>query len=315
MKKILFILLAIFLFYGIYSQQYSDNKKKHIVVIPKGSHHTFWDFIRAGVDEAVREEDNIKMTWRGPAYNDDTESQIKLMQIYTQSSVDAIILVPTDREALVKPVRKATAAGIKVIVIDSELNGNNHTAFVGTNNKKAGSAAASYMSSLTEKKLNILLLRTVKGSASTDDRAEGFREEANQHEDMKIYDDQYCGVSTGQAYHFARSYLSKQPGINAIFAVNESSAAGTLQALRALGMTEKVIFIGFDANEILLDGLKKGEIKGLILQNAHQMGYIGAKAAIQTLKNQTVEPLIYTPFEIATPQNYKTEKIQKLLFP
>jgi ribose transport system substrate-binding protein len=287
----------------------------NIVVIPKGSDHVFWDFIRAGVDKAVSEIGSIKLTWRGPAYNDDTASQIKLVELFTRKQVDAIILVPTDKQALVEPVKKAVEAGIKIIVIDSGLDGNYHLSFIGTDNFQGGVLAAQHLSSLIGDQGKVLVLRTVKGSASTDRRAEGFLKEITSHPNIKVLADKYGGGSIGKSYHFAKKLLDQHPGIDGIFAVNESSTGGMLKALRVLKLAAKVKFIGFDASDALIEGLETQEINGLIIQAPRQMGYMGIKAAVAAVRGESPESLVHTGVVLATPENYQTPEIQSLLYP
>ena len=145
MKKICCLILLFGMVAGA-GMSFAENL--NIVVIPKGSDHVFWDFIRAGVDQAVAEIGNINLTWRGPAYNDDTKSQIKIVEIYTKPDVDAIIIVTTDKQALLEPIKQAAELGIKVVVIDSGLDGNYHLSFIGTNNIEGGVLAAKHLASL-----------------------------------------------------------------------------------------------------------------------------------------------------------------------
>src|ERR1700741_4125064 len=104
----------------------------NVVFIPKSRDQEFWTFMRDGVDRAIREAGNVKaaLTWRGPAYNDQIDAQIKLLQMYTSPEVDAIVLAPTDRVRLVEPVRRAAAMGIKVIVVDSALDSSDYLNFI-----------------------------------------------------------------------------------------------------------------------------------------------------------------------------------------
>src|ERR1035437_1714794 len=98
---------------------FSQDKNLNIVFIPKSSDQVFWKFMRDGVEKGMQEAGNISLTWRGPAYNDDTDSQISILQVYSRPGIDAIIIAPTDRVRLVEPIKKAAALGIKIIVVDS----------------------------------------------------------------------------------------------------------------------------------------------------------------------------------------------------
>jgi ribose transport system substrate-binding protein len=324
MKKRLVMMFACMML--VMTSVFSKDKDINIVFIPKSSDQDFWIFMREGVDKAIRENGNVTLTWRGPAYNDDTDSQIKILGLYTIPGVDAIIIVPTDRIRLVEPVKKALALGIKVIVVDSALGGNLHLPFIATNNVAGGKLAAERLSTLLNGQGKVLLFRTVAGSASTEDRANGFIDYLKKNSPgITIVADEYGGGSRGKAARSAIELLKNFPQVDGIFAVNESASDGMLRALRGAGWASKKKFIGFDSTDFLLDGLEKQEINGLVIQNPRQMGYLGIKAAIAAVKNIPVTDLaknassndttVFTDATMVTLENYRKPEIQTLLFP
>lgn len=293
----------------------AQDKKMHVVFIPKSSDQIFWDLMRDGVDRAVREDGKVKLTWRGPAHNDDTDSQIRILQAYTHKDVDAIIITPTDRARLVEPVRKATAIGIKVVVVDSALDGDYHSNIVATDNVRGGKLAAKYLAALLGNQGRVMMLRTVAGSASTDERAEGFikylRDNAPK---ITLVEDVYGGGSTGKARHSAVQLLEKHPDIDGVFAVNESSSDGMLRALRDQKLAGKIRFVGFDSTDFLIQGLEKQEINGLVIQNPQQMGYLGIKTVLAAVRNTPLKGrTVYTDTTLLTRENVHSAEIKKLI--
>ena len=315
MRQYLLTMLVSLSFFA--SPVYSENKELNIVFIPKSSDQAFWAFMRDGVEKGMREMGKVKLTWRGPAYNDNTESQIKILEIYTTPDVDAIIIAPTDRVRLAEPVRKAAAMGIKVIVVDSALDGKHHLNFITTDNYAGGKLAAEHMSSLLHGQGNVIVLRTVAGSASTDDRARGFIDYIKKNSPrITIVADEYGGGSKGKASRSGVDLLRKFPQTDGIFAVNESSSDGMLRALRNAGMAGKIKLLGFDSSDFLLDGLEKKQISGLIIQNPRQMGYLGLKAAVAAARGASIKnATVLTDAMMVTLENYRKPEIQTLLFP
>ena len=100
-----------------------------------------------------------------------------------------------------------------------------------------------------------------------------------------------------------------------IFAPNESTASGMLLALREQGMAGKVKYVGFDANEQLVDALKQGEIQGLVVQDPVKMGYLGVMAAVDVLRHRAVEPMIDTGVGLVTTENMDDPAIAALIHP
>lgn len=291
------------------------EKDVNIVFIPKSSDQVFWELMRIGVDKAIQEDGRIRLTWRGPEHNDDIDSQIKIVQLYTKPGVDAILIAPTDRARLVESVQKAVALGIKVIAVDSGLDGNQHLNFVTSDNYAGGQLAAKTLAGLLQNQGKVAMLRTVAGSASTDERAQGFVDYLKERAPkITLVADVYGGGSIGKARQSAAQLLAAHPGIDGVFAVNESSTDGMLRALRDKGLAGKPRFIGFDSTDFLLAGLEQQDIHGLVIQNPTQMGYKGIKAAAAAVRNQAIQTrTIFTDITLVTRANYKTPDIQKLM--
>ena len=314
MKKfITFVLVCWVMLVG--GSALSSDKKLNIIFIPKSSDQMFWDLMRNGVDRAIQEEGQVDLTWRGPAYNDDTDSQIRILQYYTRPDVDAIVITPTDRTRLVGPVEQAVRTGIKVVVVDSALDGDSYLHFVTTDNYASGQLAARQLAESMAQRGRVVLLRTVAGSASTDDRANGFIDymKANAPA-ISIVADVYGGGSAGKARHSASALLAKSADFEGIFAVNESATDGMLRALREAGLAGRKRFIGFDSTPFLLEGLEKKDIDGLIVQDPDRMGYLAIKAAVAALRNRPIkESVIQTATTLVTRANYQRPEIKKLM--
>jgi ribose transport system substrate-binding protein len=316
MKNYLLIILSCLLIVSFSSA--AKDKALNIVFIPKSSDQVFWDIMRSGVDEAMQElktQEEITLTWRGPSYNDDTDAQIRILELYSRPNIDAIIIAPTDRERLTDPIQKASLLGIKVVVVDSAVNGSAHKAIITTNNYASGQLAAKHLSSILNNEGNVVVFRIVAGSASTDDRAQGFIDYIKQYApNMKIIADIYGGGSRGKALHSATELLQESAHIDGIFAVNESATDGVLRALRNANQAGKIKLVGFDTSDFLLEGLKIGDVNGLIIQNPRQMGYLSIKAAVDAIHGHiTTLKTSFTETSLITKDNYQSPEIRKIM--
>jgi ribose transport system substrate-binding protein len=73
--------------------------------------------------------------------------------------------------------------------------------------------------------------------------------------------------------------------------------------------------VGFDSSERLVQALRKGYIKGLVLQDPINMGYLGVKTIVAHLRGQKVDQRIDTGSVVATPENMDEPKVKNLLEP
>lgn len=292
-------------------------KDLDVVFIPKSRDQVFWTFMRQGVERAMREDGHVQLTWRGPAHNDDIDSQIEILRIYSKPGIDAIIIAATDRSRLVASVEQAAALGIKVIAVDSALDGKAHTNFITTNNVAAGRLAAERLAGLLNRQGRVAVLRTIAGSGSTEERAEGFIDYMKKNAPrISVVADEYGGGTRGKAARSAALLLEKYPDLDGIFAVNESTSDGMLRALRQAGFAGKKKFVGFDTTDFLLEGLSRQEIHGLVVQDPRQMGYLSMKAALAAARGAAMkEQTILTDAVMVTRDNYDKPEIQALLVP
>jgi ribose transport system substrate-binding protein len=98
-----------------------------------------------------------------------------------------------------------------------------------------------------------------------------------------------------------------------IFCSYEQTTKAMLIALRKLGLSGKVKFIGFDTPVEAVKALKEGEISALVAQDPARMGYLSIKAMVDYLRGKKIDPMIDTGVQIVTRENINNPEIQKLL--
>jgi len=289
-------------------------KRLTIAVIPKGSTHEFWKAIHAGALDAAREVD-VDIIWKGPIKEDDREEQIQTVESFIAAGVDAIVLAPLDDHALALPVREAKAADIPTVVIDSGLEGNVHIAFVATDNFLGGVLGAERIGALMKNAGKLIMVRCMEGAASSTAREEGFITTIRSKFPgfTVLSDNQYAGATTESAYIMCENLLNRFSDVEAIFTPNESSTFGCLRALQDYDLAGKVVFVGFDSSDKLIEALRNGVINGLVVQNPYRMGYDGVKTAVAYLRKQPYEDHIDTGVHMVTKENIDDPAIRELL--
>jgi ABC-type sugar transport system substrate-binding protein len=164
----------------------------------------------------------------------------------------------------------------------------------------------------------VVLLRYNPGSESTEQREEGFLDTlAKEYPDIKVISsDQYAGTTPEGALDKATDVLNKYGNrVTGMFAVCEPNADGVLGALENTGLVGKVKAVVFDPNPVLNKALAEEKLAGIVLQDPVTMGYLGVKTMVAHLDGQEVEKRIVTGEHVATPENMKTEEMDKLLHP
>jgi ribose transport system substrate-binding protein len=294
----------------------SQAKKLEIAVIPKGTTHVYWNSVHAGAAKAARELD-VTIYWQGPLKEDDRQVQIQTVQNFISRGVDAIALAPLDARSLVPSVKAANGRNIPVVIFDSDLDSDEHKSFVATDNIEGGKLSAKRMAEVLGGKGNVILLRYAEGSASTTKREEGFLQGMKEYgPDIQLVStNQYAGVTIEKAFQVAQNLLNRFPDVNGVFCTTEPSTQAMLRALQTAKKAGKVKLIGFDANEMLIQALRQGELHGLAIQDPFQMGYLAVKTARQVILGEPVEKRIDTGVMMVTPENLEDQAVKDLLYP
>jgi ribose transport system substrate-binding protein len=293
-----------------------------IAVVPKGTTHEYWKAVQAGTVKAEREFKeagiDVRVIYKGPLKEDDREQQVQVVENFIGRRVNAIVISPLDRNALVAPLATAVRGKIPVITIDSALNSDLPVSYVATDNREGGRVAAHTLAKLVGPEGRVIMLRYSVGSASTEDREEGFLEVMKKdYPNIKLIStDQHGGVTRDTCYRTAQNLLNRfGRNLDGVFACNQPSTAGMLLALRDLGLAGKVKFVGFDTGTELVSALRAGEITALLVQDPFRMGYQGVKNAVAAVRGEPVEKFVDTGVTVATQANLDDANVRDLISP
>jgi ribose transport system substrate-binding protein len=314
-----------------------------IVVIPKGLTHEHWQSVHRGAQRAAadleREENlQVQIIWDGPLRENDALSQIRIVDRRVSTRVDGIVLAPQHSQTMVAPVERAVEQHIPVVILDSGLEAPDlYVKYVATNNYNGGRLAAIHLLQVLQgngnEAPNLVLLRYQVGSESTEQREKGFEDYieqviARQQAEGKptitwLSRDKYAGATKDSALKEAKPLLNNLAlsgkRIDGIFAPNESSASGVLEALRSLEITPRPRLMGFDSSEPLLQAVRAGDMDGLILQDPYKMGYLGVWSLVHHLEGYDVarggDKVVGTGEHVITKDNVDARATRELFNP
>jgi ribose transport system substrate-binding protein len=293
-------------------------KKIRLAYIAKGQQDVYWQSVKKGLDQAVKEANaagqDVEVFWDAPLKDGDKDAQITLVENYIAQKVDGIILCPLDDKALVAPAAKAHNEGIPLVIVDSTLDYKETVAFVGTDNFKGGQLDGEELARELNDKGNVVMLRYNPGSASCAEREAGFLDAISKHPSLKILSsDNYAGVTEATALDNGSNLLTAYKGeVDGVFTPNESSTNGMLLALEHAGLAGKVKFVGFDGGTKNVAALQAGEINALVLQYPYQMGYQGVKVMLDHLAGKTVPDKVDTGATLVTKENFDSPAVKEL---
>ena len=274
-----------------------------IIFIPKGASHVFWKEMARGAEEAARQQ-GLKLTWRGPALENDAVSQGKLIGYYSGKGMAGMIVAPNASAELQAPLQGARQAGSQLVIVDSPLQPSLGLPYVGTHNLAAGEAAADFAARLKPPPRKVLLLRFSSLHDSTRERENGFRDRLRQLLPAVQFEDvPDTGISVADSRSKTLLQLARVTDADLVFTPNESTTEGTIQALQQSGLAGKIRHIGFDYTPLIDRALRSGQLQATVMQDPYQMG-VRAVAVMQLLLDgKPVPATSYIPATLVTRQN------------
>ena len=301
----------------------ASAKSIRIGMVPKGSTHEHWKRVHAGAEKAAQEftaaGTPVEVLWKAPIREDDREQQVEVVEGFISQGVSGLVLAPLDSTALLRPVEEAKSAGIPTVIFDSALaDTSKQVSYVSTDNGKGGHLAGKRMGELLKGAGTVLMLRYQEGSAATEERERGFLDElkASFPGITVISSDQYAGATRDTAKRASENLLNRfADKVNGIFTPNESSTAGMLLALQDIGKAGSITFVGFDYSSGFIPPLEKGELKGFVVQNPVNMGYLSVKTMVDHLQGKPVPPMVDTGVMMVTLDNLHAPDVQAVINP
>lgn len=319
-KKWLSICLVICLIGGIggaawYRQKKIEERRMSLVYIPKveDSTNDFWKALILGTKMAAKEY-NADIEIKAPAEENDIERQNELLKEAISEEPDAILFSPSSFTESNDLLKEAKEKGIRISFIDSYTEEKVQDLTVATDNLEAGEKLGKFAATLLGPDDQIAIVAHVKGVSTAVEREEGFRKGLGDLA-QNIVEVVYCDSQYEKSRKLTQELMEKYPNLKMVAGMNEYSSVGAARAVKAAGAKDRIQVVGVDSSQEAVQLMENGVFKGLVVQKAFKMGYIGVKETILMLRGKSYEKDINSGCELVTPDNMYDSEIEKLLFP
>jgi ribose transport system substrate-binding protein len=291
------------------------GKKYKIALVTKMVDSTYWQTVKKNAEKEAQKLGNVEITHLGPPTEADIDKQVQIIETCISDKYDGIILAACDKDALVEPVKKAKAAGIPVVMIDSGISEDAYDAFLATNNVDAGASCAKLMAKLIGDSGDVAIVNFAAGTQTAVDREKGFTDEIKKnHPKIKIVGVQYCDSDPTKAANQATDFISANPNLKGIWGANDQSAVGVAQAVTEKKLGDKIAVVGFDNSDDIKAGLASGAIKGTAVQMPSVMGSKGVDLVLDLINGKKIDNKnVDTGVTMVTTENYKDAAISAIL--
>ena len=280
-------------------------------IIAKGFNHQFWQAVKLGAENAATAA-GVTITFEGPETEAMIDKQTDMLNAAIAKNPQGLGFAALDSKAQIPALQKAADAGIPIVAFDSGVDSDLPLSTCSTNNLVAAGAAADHLGEAIGGEGVIGMLVHDQTSMTGIQRRDGFKDQlAAKFPNVTIADIQYGGDAL-KATENAKAMLAAHPEIKAIFASNEGSAIGLLQAAKEL--KSDILMVGFDSGKQQKDAIRDGSLFGSITQNPVGIGECVVNSLVAATKGETIEKNIDTGYYWYDKSNIDDPKVAAVLY-
>ena len=271
-----------------------------IVMVPKFTGTAYFAATEKGAKEAVAELKGkglaIDFLYTGPTVANSDE-QIRMVDDLVAQKPDAIIIAPTNPEAMVPVAKKAKTSGIKVITYDADVA--DRTArqwFVNQGTfTQAGAALVDVVAEQAGASARFAVVSTDPGAFSQNSWIAAIKAQMQaKYPKMQLVDIRYGLGKPAESFSVAQDLINKFQGqLDAIVAPTVVALPKVAEAVEQAGLTGKIVITGMSTPKDMKEFVKRGTVKTFVLWNPVDLGYLAvyvAQASLAgTLKDNATE--------------------------
>ncbi|WP_035796323.1 ribose ABC transporter substrate-binding protein RbsB [Clostridium akagii] len=292
-KKLLSIIVMLVMAIGLLSGCSSNNDNKKIGMVISTLDNPFFVSMKDGAEKEAKEKGYDLVVLN--SQNDPGKERSNVEDL-VQLGVSAIIINPTDSEAVSNTIKVANKSNIPIITVDRQANGGKLVSFIASDNIKGGKEAAEFILNKLKNKstIKIVELQGTPGSSASRDRGKGFHEALAGKKNVEIVSSQPADFDRQKGLSVMENIIQSKPDFDAVFAQNDEMALGAVKALKTAN--KHVVVIGFDGT---LDGetaVKSGDMTATIAQQPVVEGKTAVDSAGKVMEGQSIKE--YIPIDI-----------------
>lgn len=276
----------------------------------------FLTVLRNGMVEYVNGLDGVSIQVEDG--QDDMARQLDQINNFIASGVDAIIANPVDTDATVAMTQAAESAGVPLVYVNREpINVStlpDSQAFVGSDEVDSGTQQTKAVCQILKDMgkgdgAEVVVLVGGLSHMAARVRTQDVHDVIATPECsfMKVIEEQTANWSRDEANDLVTNWMSAGLEFDAVIANNDEMAIGAIQALKATGVSmDEMIVAGIDATQDALAAMAAGDLDVTVFQNAAAQGEGAVDAALALARGESVDRIIYVPFEPVLPENLES---------
>ncbi|MGE5592927.1 MAG: substrate-binding domain-containing protein [Betaproteobacteria bacterium] len=229
----------------------------------------------------------------------DAAKQARQIEDLIAKKPDALIISPCDSTAIGESIVKANKASIPVFTVDiaNRSGYGSVVSHIASDNFEGGRLAGQLMAKALGGSGKVIIINH-PSITSVMDRVSGFREYLEQYPGIQIVADIPAWGQRSRATAVMEDVLMMMPYIDGVFAINDDSALGALQAIEAARVKRRIVVVGYDGTAEAVKAIRASKIYGDVVQYPRQIGVLAIQAIRDHFNGVPVRP--YIAVEVGT---------------
>ena len=225
----------------------------------------------------------------------DPSKELSNVEDLTIRGVKAILINPTDSDAVSNAIRMANRSNIPVLTLDRGASRGEVVSHIASDNVVGGEMAGHYIMEKVGEKAKVIQLEGIAGTSAARERGEGFMN-AVKGSQMDLLASQPADFDRTKGLNVMENLLAANPDVQAVFAQNDEMALGAMRAVQASG--KDVMIVGFDGTDDGIAAVNRGKLAATVAQQPDLIGSLGIETADKVLKGASVEAYIPVPLKV-----------------
>jgi len=231
---------------------------------------------------------------------DDSATEAANIDDLIAQGVDAILINPTDSDAIVPSILAANDAGIPVFTVDRSASGGDVVSHIASDNVAGGRLAAAFICDALDSSGAVVELEGIPGTSAARDRGAGFNAYIEEEcSDLEVIARQTANFNRAEGLTVFENILQAEDTIDAVFAHNDEMILGAIEAAQAAGR-EGIVFVGFDAIDDAVAAVGDGTLAATVAQQPALIGALGVETALASLGGEEVLDAIPVDLALVT---------------
>ena len=225
----------------------------------------------------------------------DPSKELSNVEDLTIRGVKAILINPTDSDAVSNAIRMANRSNIPVLTLDRGASRGEVVSHIASDNVVGGEMAGHYIMEKVGEKAKVIQLEGIAGTSAARERGEGFMNAVN-GSGLELLASQPADFDRTKGLNVMENLLAANPDVEAVFAQNDEMALGALRAVQASG--KDVMIVGFDGTDDGIAAVNRGLLGATVAQQPDLIGSLGIEMADKVLKGEKVDEYVPVPLKI-----------------